>query len=182
MTDAARRSQQTIGWLWLALVCFLNTVPLLLVSVLANLSHIAVYVPFLDTWRQKSEWSFALVNGILPPVISGIFGWVLPIIMRWLSQYQGAITQSRLDRAVVARYFAFLIISQLIIFSRAFLPTLPRWLNINLLVPVLGVGFQLATQIVNSVQNQRSFWEILRSAKGEYQALTAILLATNSKC
>lgn len=37
--------------------------------------------------------------------------------MRWLSQYQGAITLSRLDRAVVARYFAFLVISQLIIFS-----------------------------------------------------------------
>jgi hypothetical protein len=38
-------------------------------------------------------------------------------MMRWISQYQGALTQSRLDRAVVARYFAFLVISQLIIFT-----------------------------------------------------------------
>ena len=37
--------------------------------------------------------------------------------MRWLSQYQGALTQSRLDRAVIARYFAFLVISQLVIFT-----------------------------------------------------------------
>ena len=37
--------------------------------------------------------------------------------MRWLSQYQGALTQSRLDRAVVARYYAFLVISQLVIFT-----------------------------------------------------------------
>ena len=37
--------------------------------------------------------------------------------MRWLSEYQGATTHSRLDRAVVARYFAFLVISQLIIFT-----------------------------------------------------------------
>lgn len=147
MTDAARRSQKTIGWLWLALFCFLNTVPLLLVSALANLTHIAVYIPFLATWQDKSEWSFALVNGILPPIVSAIFGWILPIVMRWLSQYQGAITYSRLDRAVVARYFAFLIISQLVIFS------------------LLGVGFQLVTQIVNSVQNQESVWEILRDAK-----------------
>lgn len=29
----------------------------------------------------------------------------------------GAITQSKLDRAVVARYFAFLVISQLVIFT-----------------------------------------------------------------
>jgi hypothetical protein len=38
-------------------------------------------------------------------------------MMRWLSRYQGALTHSRLDRAVVARYFAFLVISQLIIFT-----------------------------------------------------------------
>lgn len=76
MTDSARRSQKTIGWLWLALVCSINTVPLLLVSVLANLSHIAVYMPFLNTWQEQSQWSFALVNGILPPTISAIFGWV----------------------------------------------------------------------------------------------------------
>jgi calcium permeable stress-gated cation channel len=37
--------------------------------------------------------------------------------MRHLSQYQGALTESRLDRAVVARYFAFLVIAQLIIFT-----------------------------------------------------------------
>jgi calcium permeable stress-gated cation channel len=68
--------------------------------------------------------------------------------MRWLSRYQGAITHSRLDRAVVARYFAFLIISQLVIFS------------------LLGVGFQLVTQIVNSVQNGKDVWEILKETKG----------------
>jgi calcium permeable stress-gated cation channel len=69
--------------------------------------------------------------------------------MRWLSRYQGAITHSRLDRAVVARYFAFLIISQLVIFS------------------LLGVGFQLVTQIVNSVQNGKDVWEILKETKGQ---------------
>jgi len=165
MTDAARRSQIMMGWLWLALVCFLNTVPLLLVSLLANLSHVAAYVPFLQSWQGNSPWSFALVNGILPPTVSAIFGFFvsfchylvflltniveLPKIMRWLSRYQGAITHSRLDRAVVARYFAFLIISQLFIFS------------------LLGVGFQLVTQIVNSVQTGESVWDILRETKGQ---------------
>jgi calcium permeable stress-gated cation channel len=73
MTDATRRGQQMMGWLWLAVVCFINTIPLLIVSVLANLSHIAAYVPFLQTWQQNSEWTFALMNGILPPTISTIF-------------------------------------------------------------------------------------------------------------
>ena len=46
-----------------------------------------------------------------------LFGWALPIIMRKLTKYMGAYTHSRMDRAVVARYFAFLIISQLVIFT-----------------------------------------------------------------
>jgi hypothetical protein len=37
--------------------------------------------------------------------------------MRWLSQYMGALTQAKLDRGVIARFFAFLVISQLIIFT-----------------------------------------------------------------
>ncbi|CAG7850689.1 Uncharacterized protein C354.08c [Serendipita indica DSM 11827] len=147
MTDATRRSQRMIGWVWLATVCFFNTIPLLFISLVANLSHVAQYVPFLETWQTQEQWSFALVNGILPPTISAIFGFFLPRIMRWLSRYQGAITHSRLDRAVVARYFAFLIISQLFIFS------------------LLGVGFQLVTQIVISVQKGESVWEILKNTK-----------------
>lgn len=149
MSDAQRRSQQMMGWLWLAVVCFFNTIPLLVISVLANLSHIAQYVPFLQQWQDNSQWTFALVNGILPPTVSASFGYFLPKIMRWLSRYQGAITHSRLDRAVVARYFAFLIISQLFVFS------------------LLGVGFLLVTQIVNDAQQQKSVWEILKEANCE---------------
>jgi hypothetical protein len=78
---------------------------------------IASFVPFLENWQQSSPFSFNLISGVLPPAVSAFFGFFLPIIMRWLSQYQGALTQSRLDRAVVARYFAFLVISQLIIFT-----------------------------------------------------------------
>lgn len=145
MGDSARARQQLMGWLWLALVCFFNTLPLIIISALANLSSVAQYVPFLQEWQKSSEWTFALVNGILPPTVSAIFGWILPKIMRWLSEYQGAITQTRLDRAVVQRYFAFLIISQLLIFS------------------LLGVLIQLATDTYNKIQEHKSFLEIVRN-------------------
>lgn len=81
--------------------------------------------------------------------------------MRWLSRYQGAITHSRLDRAVVARYFAFLIISQLVIFS------------------LLGVGFQLVTQIVNSVQSGEDVWQILRETKSQRSELQWVCCITD---
>ena len=80
-------------------------------------AKIASFVPFLENWSKQSPTSFNFLSGVLPPAVSAIFGFFLPIMMRWLSRYQGALTQSRLDRAVLARYFAFLVISQLIIFT-----------------------------------------------------------------
>ena len=59
--------------------------------------------------------------------------------MRWLSKYQGALTRSRLDRAVVARYFAFLVISQLIIFT------------------LIGVVFSSFLNILRGIKNADSY-------------------------
>ena len=42
---------------------------------------------------------------------------LLPMMLSCSIQYMGALTHSRLDRAVIARYFAFLVVSQLIIFT-----------------------------------------------------------------
>ncbi|KAH9952686.1 DUF221-domain-containing protein [Russula dissimulans] len=109
--------KKTTGWFLLSVIAFLNTVPLFVLSILANLSSIASFVPFLENWAKSSPGSFNFISGILPPAVSAFFGFFLPIIMRWLSRYMGALTHSRLDRAVVARYFAFLVISQLIIFT-----------------------------------------------------------------
>jgi hypothetical protein len=126
--------KKTTGWFLLFLIAFLNTLPLFVLSILANLSSVCIiafltgfflivypkiasFVPFLQHWSQSSPASFNFISGVLPPAVSALFGFFLPIIMRWISKYQGALTQSRLDRAVVARYFAFLVISQLIVFT-----------------------------------------------------------------
>ena len=76
-----------------------------------------IHTPFLRDWLQNSETSFAIIQGVVPPAIAAFLGFFLPKIMRWLSQYMGALTHARLDRAVVARFFAFNVISQLIIFT-----------------------------------------------------------------
>ena len=94
--------KRLLGNLWLVVVCFFNTVPLFIISVLANLDSVRyldsghdsfphplqlrVYVPFLDEWANASPNSFAFVSGVLPPAVSGIFGFFLPIIMRWLTR------------------------------------------------------------------------------------------------
>ncbi|CAL1711427.1 unnamed protein product [Somion occarium] len=131
------------GWIFLVLVCFFNTVPLFIISILANLASITTYVPFLQAWSDASPETFTIVSGVLPPAVSALFGFFLPIVMRWLSQYQGATTHSRLDRAVIARYFAFLVISQLVIFT------------------LIGVIFNSVKEIVSEIGKHKNIHEIL---------------------
>ncbi|KAJ9101756.1 hypothetical protein QFC21_003095 [Naganishia friedmannii] len=123
------------GFICLGVICFLHTLPLLFVSLLANLSSVGhravtraltVYVAFLRNWKQSSA-----------------FG-------NW---YQGAMTRSRLNRAVIARYFAFTIISNLIIFS------------------MLGVVYNAVAQVIIKVGEHKSASEIfsyLSDIQGTY--------------
>ncbi len=117
--------------------CFLSLIPLFPIASLANLDAVSAsnalfsdlllilekqiaasgYIPFLQTWLNQSPITFALVSGLLPPAVAGIFGSFIPILMRWLSRYMGASTHTSLDRIVIARYFGFLVISQLIFFT-----------------------------------------------------------------
>ncbi|KAG9312116.1 hypothetical protein JVU11DRAFT_7403 [Chiua virens] len=134
---------RSIGFLLLVLVCFFNTIPLFFISILANLTTLTAFVPFLAQWSKTSSGSFAFISGVLPPAISALFGFFLPIIMRWITRLQGAQTNSRLDRAVVARYFAFLVISQLVIFT------------------LFGVGFVVVEQIIQEIGEHTSFANII---------------------
>ncbi|KAF8520851.1 DUF221-domain-containing protein [Gautieria morchelliformis] len=141
-SDATLARKKTLGWVWLCVVAFFNTVPLLAISALANLNALAHFVPFLSRVANNHVALFALVSGVAPPSVAAIFGYFFPMIMRWLSKYQGAATKSRLDRAVIARYFAFMIISQLFIFT------------------LIGVLFSAGQQIAAQI-GKTSFQQIL---------------------
>ncbi|PCH35801.1 DUF221-domain-containing protein [Wolfiporia cocos MD-104 SS10] len=146
-TKAELARNSTLGWTFLVLVCFVNTIPLFIISVLANLASVCpltAYVPFLDAWSKASPGTFTIISGVLPPTVSAVFGYALPHLMRWLTKYMGADTHSRLDRAVIARYFAFLVISQLIIFT------------------LIGVIFNSVTQVVEQVGEHKSFKTIIQ--------------------
>ncbi|TFY80097.1 hypothetical protein EWM64_g3912 [Hericium alpestre] len=145
MTDGERMRKRTMGWFLLFIVCFFNTIPLFIISVLANLSSVASFVPFLFNWSKSSPKTFDFISGVLPPTVSALFGFFLPITMRWLSAYQGATTHSRLDRAVLARYFAFLVISQLVIFT------------------LIGVIFNSVSSIIKQIGQHKSFDEIMNN-------------------
>lgn len=130
------RSHQSKFWkkfliaILLVALCGLYTIPLVAVSFLANLAAITQYVGFLNAWSVNSEWSFSAFVGIAPPLLSALLQLLLPFIMRKLIRKRGLITKNQVDRSVLAKYWAFLIITQLIIFS------------------LLGVVFNLITELV----------------------------------
>ena len=54
------RSRTTFGFIFIGLVCAFYTVPLLVISLLANLTSLTVYVPFLASWKDAGgfgNWS-----------------------------------------------------------------------------------------------------------------------------
>lgn len=116
--------------IFLIALCGLYTIPLVAVSFLANLPAITQYVGFLNVWSNESEWTFSAFVGVAPPLLSAILQLLLPVIMRKLTKKQGLLTKNQVNRTVMARYWAFLIITQLIIFS------------------LLGVVFNLITELV----------------------------------
>jgi hypothetical protein len=122
--------KKTVIAILLVALCGLYTIPLVAVSFLANLAAITQYVGFLNTWSVKSEWSFSAFVGIAPPILSALLQLLLPFIMRKLMRKRGLVTKTQVDRSVLAKYWAFLIITQLIIFS------------------LLGVVFNLITELV----------------------------------
>ncbi|KAF9529713.1 hypothetical protein CPB83DRAFT_852038 [Crepidotus variabilis] len=142
-SDAELARKRLLGVVWLIVICSFNTIPLFIISFFANLNAARAIIPPLNNFYTESPRFFNYISGVLPPAISGLFGFFLPIVMRWLGKYMGSLTHSKLDRSVVARYFAFLIISQLIIFT------------------LIGVVFQTVLTIVNAVGKKTSFQDIL---------------------
>jgi hypothetical protein len=83
-------------------------------------AKVANFVPFLMNWEQASgvgKVTFNIVAGLLPPVAYRIFDFLFERMIFQLSRYKGAATRSRLQNAILARHFAFLVIWALIIFT-----------------------------------------------------------------
>ncbi|GAA6058859.1 hypothetical protein JCM10212_002803 [Sporobolomyces blumeae] len=143
MSDAARTKNKFFGGLLLVLLCGFYTIPLVAVALLANLAALSAYVGFINTWVNNYSWLFSAFVGIVPPILTLVLQMILPMIIRWIASLQGATTHSQSDRIVLARYSAFLFITQFIIFS------------------LLGVIVQIISKVVVQVQGHASEDKVL---------------------
>lgn len=65
--------------------------------------------------RENSTfWNavFTAAAGVIPASVAAVFIMALPYVMRFLSQWQGALSRGQLDKDVIRQMFIFLLVSK----------------------------------------------------------------------
>ncbi|KAK4049970.1 hypothetical protein OIV83_003794 [Microbotryomycetes sp. JL201] len=155
MSDHAKSKNKFFGGLLLIVFCFFYTIPLIVVSLLANLAALGSFVGFINTWQDRYPALFSAFIGIVPPLLSLILQLLLPVAIRWIASLQGSTTHSQSDRIVTARYSAFLFITQFIIFS------------------LLGVLIQIGMKLYVEIDGRKSIdeiWDYIKTIPDQFQS------------
>ncbi|RUP43321.1 hypothetical protein BC936DRAFT_137342 [Jimgerdemannia flammicorona] len=120
-----RNSKRLIGNLIFVGFTFFWFLPLSALSAAANLKNIVKIWPQSKDFLKSNPFITGLIESWLSPIIMAVFFFLLPKLLRFLSQQQGSITQSSLDRQVLGKLYFFFIINNLLIFtlSGSFLST-----------------------------------------------------------
>ncbi|EPQ31421.1 uncharacterized protein PFL1_00756 [Pseudozyma flocculosa PF-1] len=147
LSSAARTKSSFFGFLLLLGLFFLNTIPLIIVSLISNMTALSriSWLRWLNSWKDASSWSFDAVSGLGAPVIMGAMGYLLPLFLRRIAKYRGVQTRFQLDRILIGQLFGFLVISQFIFFS------------------LIGVILSIVSGLIVSIKEKMSAGDILSS-------------------
>ncbi|ORY33704.1 hypothetical protein BCR39DRAFT_556933 [Naematelia encephala] len=115
-----RHTHAVIGKIALVVICFINTIPLMAITLLANINAVIDEIPSLRNLRDSSAiWQgfFTVIGGLLPATIQALASLFLPQVMRFISRWSGALNRGQLDKNVIRQLFVFQIVSSFIVFS-----------------------------------------------------------------
>lgn len=111
-----RKRSKVIGFFYLCGLVLLNSFPLFFVALISNMSVFRQYLGFLQSWSEKSSFSFSAVSGLFPPLVSMTFALLLPKLLCKIATYRGVCTREARDRTLLAEYFAILALTQFFAF------------------------------------------------------------------
>lgn len=117
MNLAVRRTKRIIGLVLFWALVFLWIFPITALSATSNIKNFLRLVDPSSTFATNFPFLVGLIEQWFSPIIFSVFFILFPMILRYLSQQQGYITQSSLDRQVFSKLYAFFIINNLCIFS-----------------------------------------------------------------
>ena len=111
---ATLTAHRITGQILRLIITVVNSLPLLFITVLANLDALTRRWPRLQTLRDSSKfWEavFTAAAGILPAGLAALFVLALPHLMRLLSHWQGALSRGQMDQDVIKQMFVFMLVS-----------------------------------------------------------------------
>ncbi|ORX55060.1 DUF221-domain-containing protein [Hesseltinella vesiculosa] len=94
-------------------------IPSSFLSASSNVTDFIRLFPNADVFIRHNKGFVALLSAWFTPIIMAIFFLILPVIMRILSQQQGSLTETSLDRQVFAKLYTFFVVNNLLVFTIA---------------------------------------------------------------
>lgn len=117
MNQHVRRSKRLVGSVLFYGFVFLFFIPSSLVSASSNVKSILRIFPNGDVFIKQHRTFVSLLSSYFAPVVMALFFFILPKVLRILSQQQGYLTQSSLDRQVLSKLYIFFIVNHLLVFT-----------------------------------------------------------------
>lgn len=93
--------------------------PVAFTGLLSQLSYLEEKFSFLAWLAKLPDWFISAIQGVLPPLFLAILMALLPLILRFLSQTQGAQTGMAVELTVSNYYFAFLFVQLFLVVAIA---------------------------------------------------------------
>ncbi|KAI9489345.1 hypothetical protein BDB00DRAFT_962437 [Zychaea mexicana] len=114
-----RRSKRLVGGVIFYGFVFLFFIPSSLLSASTNVKDIARIFPDGNQYVKEHSTFVSLLAAWFSPIIMALFFFILPKILRLLSQQQGYLTQTSVDRQVLSKLYIFFIVNHLLVFTIA---------------------------------------------------------------
>ncbi|KAI8334465.1 hypothetical protein BD560DRAFT_340662, partial [Blakeslea trispora] len=117
MNEHVRRSKRLIATIIFYVFVFFWFIPSSFLSASNNVKDFFRLTPQTRQFMKHHPTFVSLLSSWFTPIVMAIFFFILPKILRFMSQQQGYMTGTSLDRQVLAKLFVFFIVNNLLVFT-----------------------------------------------------------------
>jgi hypothetical protein len=117
MNEHVRRTKRLVVTCIFYAFVFFWFIPSSFLSASSNVRDFLRLFPNSTTFMKEHRTFVSLLSSWFTPIVMAIFFFILPKVLRFMSQQQGYMTGTSLDRQVLAKLFIFFIINNLLVFT-----------------------------------------------------------------
>ncbi|KAG0175451.1 hypothetical protein DFQ28_009163 [Apophysomyces sp. BC1034] len=174
LNEHVRNSKRLVASIVFYVFVFLWFIPSSFLSASSNVQAFIRLFPNSDQFIHDHTVFVSLLGSWFTPVVMAVFLLILPKILRMISQQQGYLTGTSLDRQVLAKLYTFFIVNNLLVFTVSS-TMISMYLQINKAVQgaeslTAGEFFssigQNLTDIAKNMSDVSNFWVNYVSLKG----------------